>query len=251
MRSNDTSDDESQIHQSQLPVACCSDSPDDGSSLTKNRPHADVHAGAPVRPDEEWANAATHSIACAGTVLLGATLLSAASAEGLGLTIACGLYLVSVFGTFAFSTLSHSILRQPMLNTLRAWDQAMIYAMISGTYTPIIYRFAPDAVRMPLLIAIWVAALTGIAGKLLMRHRVNNITTVGYLLLGWLPAIPMYGHVPSAIAWGTLLGGVLYSLGVLVLMNDGKAKYLHALWHLMVMSAALCHFLVIRWYVVG
>ena len=105
--------------------------------------------------------------------------------------------------------------------------------------------------RDPLLIAIWIAAFAGIAGKLLLRHRVNNVATVSYLLLGWLPAIPLYGQVPSGLGWGMLAGGVLYSLGVLVLLNDSRTKYLHVVWHLFVIFAAATHFLAISWYVVG
>lgn len=206
---------------------------------------------APIRPGEEWANALTHGIAATAALALGTSMVSSASQQSVGLALACAAYIVSVVATFSFSTLSHVILRQPLLNTLRAWDQAMIYGMISGTYTPIVFRFADDSVRTPLLASIWIAAFLGITGKLFLRHRVNNVTTVTYLLLGWLPAIPMYGKVPSELGWGMLLGGVLYSLGVVVLVNDSKVKYLHMVWHLFVMSAALCHFLAIRWYVVG
>ena len=206
---------------------------------------------APIRHDEEWANAWTHGIAAFATVVLAGSLVWNASDQNVGLAIACLAYGVSVFGTFLFSTLSHAIFRQPLLNTLRAWDQALIYAMISGTYTPIIYRYASNSVRVPLLIAIWVAAFSGIAGKLLLRHRVNNVTTVGYLLLGWLPAIPLYGRIPIGLGIGVVIGGLLYTLGVAVLLNDSKAKYVHAIWHLLVMSAALCHYLTVRWYVIS
>ncbi|MEM6366577.1 MAG: hemolysin III family protein [Planctomycetota bacterium] len=206
---------------------------------------------APIRTDEEWANAWTHGFAAAATVVLAIVMIWQAGRQSGGLAVACFAYAVSVFATFTFSTLSHVIFRQPTLNTLRAWDQAMIYAMISGTYTPIIYRYASDSVRTPLLAAIWVAALSGIAGKLLLRHRINNVATISYLLLGWLPAIPMFNKVPVALGVGTLIGGVLYTVGVAVLINDAKAKYLHALWHVLVMLAALCHYLAIRWYVIG
>ena len=205
---------------------------------------------APVRHGEEWANALTHGFAAISSVLLGYWLIRDAIDLRIGLGVACAVYVVSACATFTFSTLSHTIHRQPTLNTLRAWDQAMIYCMISGTYTPIIYRYASEALRAPLLIAIWVAAMTGLSAKLLLRHRINNITTIGYLLLGWLPSIPLYGNVPTELGWGMLLGGLLYSLGVVVLINDSKREYLHALWHLLVMSAALTHFLSISWYVV-
>ena len=206
---------------------------------------------APVRTNEEWANALTHGLAAFATLLLGWWLVSHAAAQERGLAISCGLYLLSVFATFSCSTLSHAILRQPLLDTFRAWDQAMIYAMISGTYTPIIYGYAAPGTRDPLLIAIWVAAFAGIAGKLLLRHRVKNNATVRYLMKGWLPAIPLYGQVPSGLGWGMLAGGVLYTLGVVVLLNDSRLRYLHAVWHLFVISAAATHYFAISWYVVG
>ncbi len=199
----------------------------------------------------ERANAVTHFAAAAIAVGLGGVLVFKAYPQDPGLAFACVMYTLGVLATFFFSALSHSVFHQPLLNTMRAWDQAMIYAMISGTYTPIIYRFAPEAVRMPLLIAIWVAAAAGIVAKLIHRHRINNATTITYLMLGWLPAIPMIGQVPMMLGLGMLLGGVIYSVGVIVLVNDHRAKYAHVLWHLMVMAAAYVHYQAIDYFVLG
>tara|TARA_R110002049_G_scaffold72490_1_gene187001 strand:+ start:114229 stop:114996 length:768 start_codon:yes stop_codon:yes gene_type:complete len=209
-----------------------------------------LYGGAPIKADQEWANAVTHGIAAALSLIAGVFLIIAAADVGWGMAVACGLYVLSVTGTFLFSTLSHIIHHQPMLNTLRAWDQAMIYAMISGTYTPIAYGFATDQVRMPLLVAIWIAALAGFYFKVGIRHRVNSIGTWSYVLLGWLPAIPLVTHVPSALAWCMTIGGVVYSLGIICLVNDSKIRYLHAVWHLFVMAAAAVHFFGIFRYVV-
>lgn len=221
--------------------------------MTEERSDASMESaeGAPVRHGEEWANAATHGLATVLTFLLGWYLVTGAMSRDKGLAVSCVVYVISVAATFGSSTLSHSFLKQPLLDRLRALDQASIYAMISGTYTPIIYRFAPETLRSWLLVAIWIAAASGIFTKLLFRHRVNNITTLGYLLLGWLPSIPLISSVPSGLGWGMLGGGVLYSLGVMVLINDHRRPFLHALWHLIVMSAATCHFAVILIYVVG
>ena len=211
---------------------------------------ADDHGAPPIKPDQEWANALTHGIACLGTIFLGSYLVWIAIPRGAGLSIACLVYAASVFATFGFSTLSHLVRQQPMLNTMRAWDQAMIYAMISGTYTPIAYRYASESTQVAILASIWIAALAGIAGKILFRHRINSIGTISYLLLGWLPAIPLAPQVPSELAWSMLVGGVLYTIGVVLLLNDGRVKYLHAAWHLAVMAAAAAHFLGIMRYVV-
>ncbi|MEE2935685.1 MAG: hemolysin III family protein, partial [Planctomycetota bacterium] len=74
---------------------------------------------------------------------------------------------------------------------------------------------------------------------------------LSYLLLGWLPAIPLATQVPRDLAWWMVAGGVLYTIGVVFLLNDSKLRYLHAVWHLAVMAAAVAHFLGIMYYVVG
>ena len=205
---------------------------------------------APVQLDQEWANALTHGIAMAGALTLGTYLTLLSLERSMGLAVACGAYSLSVAGTFLCSTLSHSIHRQPLLNRLRAWDQAMIYLMIAGTYTPIAFRYADDVIRYPLLVALWFVAFLGFLAKILAQHRVNSVAMITYLLLGWLPAIPLVGVVPMDLVWSMIFGGVLYSIGVLFLKNDRKFKYAHAVWHLIVMSAATCHWTGILWYVV-
>ena len=205
---------------------------------------------APVQPDQEWANALTHGVAALITLCLGAWLVDSVLSERVGLSIACVAYAVSVFGTFLCSTLSHLLHRRECLNTLRAYDQAMIYLMIAGTYTPIIYRYASDFTRMPLLWVIWIAAWLGFIQKVAVRYRVNSIGTYTYLILGWLPAIPLAEHVPTSLGRWMIAGGVLYSIGILFLLNDRKKRYFHAVWHLFVILASGCHFYGVWRYVV-
>ncbi len=226
------------------------------NTMSETSPEAGTdHGEPPLLEDQEWANALTHAAGALATLIVGShlVLLAFNPSSGLprtGLAIACSAYVAGVFGTFLCSTLSHVVRRQPALNTMRTWDQAMIYTMIAGTYTPIVYAFATEAVRVPLLIAIWVAAAAGFYGKVALRHRINSIGTISYLLLGWLPAIPLAGHVPSTLAWLMLLGGVVYTIGVLFLINDKKLRYMHAVWHLFVIGAASCHYFGILHYVV-
>ncbi len=212
---------------------------------------SEVMPEAPLKPGEEWANALTHGLAALVAFIAGGYMVTAATSISSGLVIACMTYAWAAFGTFLFSSLSHAIHRQPMLNTLRAWDQAMIYTMISGTYTPIIVVYAPNGVRGPLVAAIWIAAAAGFVHKVAFKHRINAIETLSYLLLGWLPAIPLVGNVPTELVWSMMIGGVLYTIGVACLMNDHRLRYMHAVWHVLVVLAAASHFVGIMWYVVG
>jgi len=209
-------------------------------------PHA-----APLLLDEEWANALTHASA-ALFWMFGAVLMARAAAAGQPLmTILCCLvFVLSAVAVFSASALSHHLLHCPqLLHRLRAWDQGLIYVMISGTYTPLIWQFASPSTRTPLLVGIWVAAAIGFHSKVFAEHRINGIGTITYLLLGWVPALGLVGKVPGAVLFWRAAGGVIYTLGVVLLMNDKRLKYMHAGWHLCVVVAASCHFWAIYRYV--
>jgi len=208
----------------------------------------------PVRPDQERVNAITHALATAVWLAVGVWLVMRAMASGtdgrVGLAVACSVYVATVVGTFLCSTLSHVFLTPPWLERFRAWDQAFIYLMIVGTYTPIAWVYALPTHRPWLIGGMWLFALAGFLKKVAWRHRVERINVIGYLALGWIPAIPLIREVPMELAGTMLLGGVLYTVGVVFLMNDHRVRFLHAAWHLFVLSASLVHAVGIAWYVV-
>ncbi len=128
-----------------------------------------------------------------------------------------------------------------MRNRMRAWDQGTIYGMIAGTYTPFVTAYG-GALTVPLLIFLWVAAGVGFYSKVIAKHRVNSLATITYLLLGWLPAIPLSMAVPTGCLVMMALGGLSYSLGVIFLKYDNRVRYFHSVWHLMVIAAACVHY---------
>ncbi len=211
--------------------------------------HDDQQNAPPEPTDEEWANAITHGIgillAIAGLIWM----IRLLQGHSLGLILSCLAYCSSVVLVFVFSTLSH-VFSDPSLRTrMRAWDQGTIYLMISGTYTPFVWQYG-GALRTPLMIFLWGLAFYGLWQKVVVKRQVNSMVVTTYLLLGWVPTIPLFPHVPWGCLGGMLGGGVIYSAGVYFLMNDHRGRFFHSIWHLAVISAAVCHYLVILKYVV-
>ena len=197
---------------------------------------------APIQPDQEWANALTHGIAAKLSLFGAGALVFGAAGVSTGLAWACLAYMSAVFATFLSSFLSHFFLKQPWLNTFRAWDQAMIYTMIVGTYTPIVWAYTTPPIRTFILVAMWVAAIAGAVSKVVYRHRLNNISPWPYLALGWAPAAVLYFATPPRVSLMMVAGGLFYCGGVYFLMNDRRGRYFHAVWHLFVITASALHY---------
>lgn len=204
----------------------------------------------PLQRDQEWANALSHGLATAAACVAAVVMVVHTWDKSMGTTLSCVAFVCSAIAVFFASTLSHVYIHDAkLLRRLRAWDQGLIYVMITGTYTPLVYHYADAAVRGPLLIGIWIAAFVGFYSKVLAGHRINGIGTATYLALGWLPAMFLIGRVPNMVLFWMAAGGILYTLGVAVLLNDSRIRYLHVVWHLLVVTAASCHYWAIYHYI--
>jgi len=145
---------------------------------------------------------------------------------------------------YAMSTASHWFDDDRNMERFRALDQACIFLLITGTYTPLSIHFWDSAVANGLLIAMWAISIAGFIAKVFFSHRVNRVSVVGYIALGWMPilGLPFHDHWPvEAMLW-VLAGGIVYSLGTIFLLNDQKAEWCHPVWHLCVITASAIHF---------
>ena len=91
---------------------------------------------------------------------------------------------------------------------------------------------------------IWGLALAGIVLKLVFGHRYKILRVIVYLAMGWLivfAAAELTTQVSELGVRLTVIGGVVYTLGVVFYLAD-RLPYNHAIWHLFVVGGSLCHF---------
>jgi hemolysin III len=204
--------------------------------------------------EEELVNAITHGIGFAISVAGSVVMMSAVLATGNSqLAIGCGLYLVSLMAVYAMSMLSHSPTSFRSKLLFRQLDQAFIYLLIVGTYTPYALAYLHGWHWNVLMFMMWSVALTGFVAKTFFAHKVHSVPVSSYVALGWMPivAIPsIYFAAPSGAFEAIIAGGVFYTLGTFFLLRDDKVRHFHAIWHLCVMAGSTCHFLGILFYVV-
>lgn len=194
---------------------------------------------------DERANVVTHAAGILLSLLAFAVLAMHPADPPWSLRLVSLVYAVTMVAVYVCSTMSHAVYNPLLRNRWRARDQGVIYCLISGTYTPFIWTCSPHGWRVPLLIAVWVAAIAGLYAKVFIKHRVNSNSTVTYILLGWLPAIPLFAGTPLISLYWMVAGGLAYTIGVLFLVSDHRAQFLHAVWHLAVIAGSACHFIAI------
>lgn len=200
--------------------------------------------------DEEAINTLTHGIglalSLAGAVAIGFITRSA----DIGMAIACGVYAVTLIAVYLFSTLSHAVRQPRARHLLRTWDQGTIYLLIVGTYTPFIWQYLPSPYRWAMLAAVWGIALVGFISKVVVHHRVDAVSALSYVLLGWFPALALINQVSLACLTWMAVGGLLYTGGTLFLALDTRYRYFHAAWHVSVILGSALHYYAILTFVV-
>lgn len=122
---------------------------------------------------------------------------------------------------------------------LRRFDHAAIFAMIAGTYTPFTTRLG-SGWASSLTAVIWTVAAIGIALKLWQPRRIETISIVLYLALGWI-GLAAVGPFLAALDASTIvllaLGGIIYTAGVIFHLWH-RLPYQNAIWHGFVLVAA-------------
>lgn len=205
--------------------------------------------------EEEKYNTATHALGLMLSLVGFECLLSRAIRLGdVWQIIGCSVYASALVAVYAASTLSH-LFQQPRLRRLfRIMDQAFIFLLIAGTFTPLSLTYLRGGAWWLLFAAVWGIALIGFFSKAIFAHQVDAVSTVLHVALGWLPVVaakPMIGLVPGPLLWWMLYGGICYTAGTFFLRRDDRVPYFHAVWHLLVIAGSACHFWGIYSYCAG
>ncbi|CAM3982618.1 PAQR family membrane homeostasis protein TrhA [Lederbergia lenta] len=201
---------------------------------------------------EELANAITHGIGFLLSIPALVILIVSAAQKGEPLQIVSfTIFGISMLLLYLFSTMLHSFKPSKAKNVFAILDHSAIYLLIAGTYTPLVLVAVNGALGWTLFGIVWGLAIAGITLKCFLINRFRVLSTVFYLIMGWLVIIaiePLYSSLSGA-GFGLLLtGGLLYSVGAIFYIWR-NLPYSHAIWHLFVIAGSACMFFCILFYV--
>ncbi len=155
----------------------------------------------------------------------------------------------SIFGTtlvllYLSSTLYHSFTKEKAKNLFARFDHAAIFLLIAGTYTPFLLTVLRGALGWTLFGIIWGVAIAGIVIRSIYLTKFRKLMVGLYLAMGWMFVFafgPMMRSLPGISFMFLVLGGVLYSIGV-IFYAWRNLKYGHGIWHLFVLAGSIMHF---------
>ncbi|MCI6275448.1 MAG: hemolysin III family protein [Clostridium sp.] len=190
---------------------------------------------------EETGNAVTHGIG-AVLALVGFILLLLKSDTGLKIMASC-FYGISLFLLMLMSCLYHAFKSGSTVKRLwRRFDYASIYLLIGGTFAPLYLVYWGNTLGIIIFCIQWALILLGIVMlSIFGPGRLKWLHFSLYFVIGWsgLIFIPDWIQNNMPLLWFILIGGVIYTVGMVPFTRD--KKYDHFLWHFFVVAGAILH----------
>ena len=194
---------------------------------------------------EEIINSVTHGIgALLGiSALVILTVLSAEQHSAIKV-VGSVVFGSSLIIMYSASACYHAIQLDNWKHLFKIIDHSSIYLLIAGTYTPVVLVLLSPGWGWSLFGVIWGFALIGLVFKLFFTGKYDLISTLAYVLMGWLAIIaikPLYEVLSHNGFMWLLAGGLSYTFGVIFYLWN-RLRFGHAVWHLFVLGGSICHF---------
>lgn len=148
---------------------------------------------------------------------------------------------------FAASTLYHSVNDPRKKRKLRILDHISIYFLIAGTYTPVALITLRESKGTLLFFIVWGVTFAGTFFKIFYTGKLEYLSLVLYLLMGWLIVVDFHFLWEKLSSFGAtmlFMGGAFYTLGI-VFYAIRQIPYNHFIWHLFVLGGAISHWFLI------
>jgi len=203
-------------------------------------------------PKEEKLNVISHAFGLVLSVIALVLLVVFASLKGsVWHIVSFSIYGASLIILYAASTFYHNSKTPKLRYRLNIFDHASIYVLIAGTYTPFTLVVLNGWVGWTIFGVSWGLALTGVILKLFYIGKYDKISTIAYVLMGWLIVFaikPLIHNLPiEGLLW-LLGGGISYTVGA-ILYSIKQIKFNHFIFHIFVLLGSFCHFMAVFFYV--
>lgn len=203
-------------------------------------------------PTEEKLNVLSHGFGLVLSIIALGLLVGYAIADGtIWHVISFSIYGASLVIMYSASTLYHYVQEPKLRYKLNIFDHAAIYVLIAGSYTPFTINVMQGSLGWSLFATVWTIAIIGITLKIFFTGKYGKISTVAYILMGWLGVFglkSLFETMPTEGVIWLIAGGFSYTIGA-VLYSLKQVKFNHAIFHVFVLLGSFCHFISVFIYI--
>ncbi len=204
-------------------------------------------------PREELANRLTHGLGAALSVVGLVLMVFYSGRQGdPWRVVSTAIFGAALVLLYTSSTLYHSFRSERVRQRLQKLDHAAIFLLIAGTYTPFLLVTLRGPWGWSLFGVVWGLAIAGIALKFWFAGRFRLVSTLIYIVMGWLVLVvikPLMAALPAGGLRLLVVGGICYTGGAVFYLWK-RLPYHHAVWHLFVLGGSACHWTAVFVYVV-
>ncbi len=201
---------------------------------------------------EEKLNSLSHGLGAIFALVGMFALLSQNSGKTKLATFGILVYSFTLITMFVVSSAYHATKNPSTKRVLRIVDHINIYFLIAGTYTPVALITLYYGNGWTIFYIVWSIAIAGTFFKLFYTGKLEFVSLLLYVAMGWLIVLDFDNLMNYTSYWGVrllFLGGIFYTLGIFFYAFQ-RIQYNHFIWHLFVLGGALCHWLFIYYDVV-
>ncbi len=162
-------------------------------------------------------------------------------------TLSIWMYGLSMIILYSSSTLYHFFANEKVKKKARIFDHMSIYLLIAGTYTPVCLITLEHTSGWTMFFIVWTIATLGVIMKIFLTGKVDKLSLILYLAMGWLVIFDIKSVVnlmTSEALMFLALGGAFYTLGTIFYAIE-KIPYSHFIWHLFVLGGSVSHYIMV------
>lgn len=206
---------------------------------------------------EEIINTSSHIIgALIGIIAMCLCIIFAAHNNNVYGIVSGTIYGITMIILYTASSIYHGLKADTTSKKVfQIIDHCTIFLLIAGCYTPFClctFRAYNTALGWSLFGIVWGLAIIGIVLNSIDLHRYKVFSMICYLAMGW--CVIFKGTIlPTLLGKNgfflLLLGGIIYTVGAIFYGLGRKVKYMHSIFHVLIVIASILQFLSILFYV--
>lgn len=208
-----------------------------------------------INPRDEW-SFKTHFLGIIFGIFATIYMWIDRMGEGFGSVASFVIFGISIIALYTCSSVYHYSNGSPQVQMrLRKLDHSMIYVLIAGSYTPVLYNCLTPEKGHIFLAVMWMVCAAGVIIKVCWFNAPRWLYTSMYIAMGWAIVIDPKAlmTLDSRCLWLLVAGGLSYTIGAVFYIikkpNISEKFGFHEIFHCFILLGTVFQFFAMGVYI--